>query len=203
MKHAPSAKGLSGAPVAVSFRGDRPGEGAGSINGYHELSDAVFLALLDEAGPRGVWGAAATLLGGCSAATLLVGGLAYQVSLLWLGAGFASLAALLAGALGLERRARRRALRALGVRLGLSDSFAAGLAADLENPVRRGDTSRREGGGGSWPEERLALLRALQHRRVQALALAPALALTSAEGLEKGSAHHAGEGGSEYPSEET
>lgn len=198
MNHVSPAKGLSGAPVAVSFGEDPPPGGAAVINGYHELSDAVFLDLLDEVGPRGVWGTAATLLGSCSAATLLVGGLAYQVSLLWLGASFASLAALLVGTFGWERRARRQALCACGRRLGLSAPFAAALAADLESPSREREGPRSEGGGGSWPEERLALLRALQRRREHSRALAS----PSAARLDGTLAHDADEGGAEGPGDE-
>lgn len=201
MNHAPSANGLSGAPVAVSCGGDLPGGSAGAINGYQELSDEVFLALLDDVGPRGLWGAAATLLGGCSAATLLVGGLAYHLSLLWLSAGFAAVAALLVAALEVERHARRRALRGGAQRLGLSETFAAELVAELDNPSRRDNGSGSEGRGSSWPAERLALLRALQRRREQARVRVPAS--TSGEMLPGASAHDPDEGSAEGPGDET
>ncbi|MFZ9886753.1 MAG: hypothetical protein ACO3JL_04550 [Myxococcota bacterium] len=176
--------------MAVSLGGEGHGGGRGLITGYHELSDTLFLALLDEVGPRGVWGTAATLLGGCSAATFLVGGLAYHVSALWLSAGFASLACMLAGTLATERRQRRQALMACGVRLGLSEGFAAQVALDLERPVRSDEgTGAAAGLGASWPEERLGHLRALQHQRERGRA--PGL-MGESSGR---SDHQAGEGG--------
>lgn len=154
----------SGAPIAVP-QASADQVALSRIDGYDQLKEEDFRRLLDEIGPPGLGTTVVTLLSASTAASFLLGWLAYGVPLFTLVSALVVLSGVTYGTARLDRRRRRRLVAGAAVDLGFTERFANRIARDLELMKGWLPPEERPAAFSSWPTEKEALVKALRHVR--------------------------------------